>query len=63
MGEHYTAPAVKLAKIEDGAFSEAGNAASLSEDWPWWSVNGSEEVKAEMQKDPRWDEWVRRTKA
>lgn len=63
MGEHYTAPAVKHAKIEDGAFSEAGNAASLSEDWPWWSVNGSEEVKAEMQRDSRWDEWVRRTKA
>lgn len=42
---------------------EAGIAANLPEDWPWWSVDGSEKVKAEMQDDPRWNEWVKRTQA
>ena len=61
-GQYYTSPAVKLAKIEEKEFTEAGIAANLSEDWPWWSIDGSEKVKAEMQDDPRWDEWVKRTK-
>ncbi|MCQ2431496.1 MAG: helix-turn-helix domain-containing protein [Clostridia bacterium] len=62
-GQYYTSPAVKLAKIEEKEFTEAGIAANLSEDWPWWSIDGSEKVKAEMQSDPRWNEWVKRTKA
>ncbi len=61
--QYYTSPAVKLAKIEEKEFTEAGIAANLSEDWPWWSIAGSEKVKAEMQTDPRWNEWVKRTKA
>ena len=60
-GRYYTSPAVRLAKIEEKDFTEAGIAANLSEDWPWWSVDGSEQVKAEMRKDPRWDEWVKKT--
>ena len=61
--QYYTSPAVKLAKIEENEFTEAGIAANLSEDWPWWSITGSEKVKAEMQDDPRWNEWVKRTQA
>lgn len=61
-GQYYSSPAVKLAKIEEKEFTEAGIAANLSEDWPWWSIDGSEKVKAEMQNDPRWTEWVKRTK-
>ena len=61
--QYYTSPAIKLAKIEDNEFTESGIAANLSEDWPWWSINGSDKVKSEMQSDPRWDEWVKRTKA
>ena len=34
----------------------------LPEVWPWWCVPGQKEAKAEMQSDPRWDAWVRRTK-
>jgi len=61
-GQYYSSPAVKLAKIEEKEFTEAGIAPNLSEDWPWWSIDGSEKVKAEMQNDPRWTEWVKRTK-
>ena len=61
-GLYYSAPAVKLAKIEGKGFRDSGIAANLPEDWPWWSVKGSGKVKAEMQADPRWNEWVERTK-
>ena len=36
--------------------------AELSEDWPWWSVQEDSQVKVEMQADPRWADWVMRTK-
>ena len=36
-------------------------AASLYHDWPWWSTPEAETVKAQMQKDPRWDRWVSET--
>lgn len=62
-GLYYTSPAVKLAKIEVKEFTEAGIASDLPNDWPWWSVNGIDVVKAEIQKDPRWDEWVKRTQS
>ena len=38
----------------------AGIAAELPEDWPWWCDTGNQAVKAEMKKDPRWDDWVKR---
>lgn len=34
----------------------------LPEVWPWWSVPQYDRVKAEMQADPRWAEWVKLTK-
>jgi len=37
-------------------------AADLPAVWPWWQVPDYEGVKAEMQADPRWDDWVRRTR-
>ena len=30
--------------------------------WPWWDVSEQEKVKAEMQTDPRWAEWVGKTR-
>ncbi len=60
-GQFYTAPLVKLAKIESREFTEAGRASALAEDWPWWSVPDCTQVKAEMEADPRWNEWVKRT--
>lgn len=43
----------------------AGSAfrAELPDLWPWWDVSEQEKVKAEMQADPRWAEWVRKTQA
>ena len=56
----YTAPLVRLA--EEKAICSAELARqdfrTMPEDWPWWTVPEAEQVKAEMQADPRWDEWV-----
>ena len=57
---HYTAPLVRLA--EEKAFCNADDARqdylTMAEDWPWWTVPEVEQVKAEMQADPRWDAWT-----
>ncbi len=34
----------------------------LEEVWPGWVMPPSHDVKAEMSADPRWEDWVRRTK-
>lgn len=61
----YTAPLVRLA--EETPFCNADAAwqdySTMAEDWPWWSVPEAEQVKAEMQADPRWDNWAAKTKA
>lgn len=57
----YTAPLVRLAKPDFPLIVGTGpqyTAASLPEDWPWWSVPEEAQVKAEMQQDPRWVQWV-----
>lgn len=66
---YYTSPLVRLVKfaltpdqIPDPA-APSTTAASLPEDWPWWSVPEADPVKAEMQTDPRWNEWTARTKS
>ncbi|MBQ7874784.1 MAG: helix-turn-helix domain-containing protein [Oscillospiraceae bacterium] len=60
---HYTAPLVRLA--EEKAYCNADEARqdyrTMPEDWPWWSVPEAEQVKAEMQADPRWDVWAAKT--
>ena len=35
---------------------------TMAEDWPWWTVPEVEQVKDEIQADPRWAEWVARTR-
>ena len=56
----YTAPLVRLA--EEKTWCSADDARqdylTMAEDWPWWSVPEAEQVKAEMQADPRWDAWA-----
>ena len=56
----YTSPLVRLA--EEKAICSAELARqdfrTMPEDWPWWTVPEVEQVKAEIQADPRWDEWV-----
>ena len=59
-GECYTAPLVRLVCHENADFDqpiEASNM-SLADDWPWWCVSECDVVKAEIQADPRWNEWV-----
>ena len=34
---------------------------TMAEDWPWWTVPEVDQVKAEIQADPRWDAWVARS--
>lgn len=60
----YTAPLVRLAKVDLPLIVGTGpqyTAASLPDDWPWWSVPEAGQVKAEMQADPRWSQWIEKT--
>ena len=59
----YTAPLVRLA--EEKPWCSADDARrdylTMAEDWPWWTVPEAEQVKAEMQADPRWEAWASET--
>ena len=63
-GAYYTAPLVHLVKAGCKQNSEYPHtsAYSLAEDWPWWSVPEYDSVKPHIQADPRWAEWVKKTK-
>jgi len=43
-------------------FQPGSLAKNLPDDWPMWCNPDYSTVKAEMTADPRWHEWVRRTK-
>ena len=60
---YYTAPLVRLAEEKPGYNADEARQdyRTMAEDWPWWTVPEVEQVKAEMQADPRWDTWVSRT--
>lgn len=57
---HYHTPLVRLAKEIPGCSVDIAKQdyLTMAEDWPWWTVPEVEQVKAEIQKDPRWDAWV-----
>lgn len=65
----YTAPLVQLVQVDltneqiPDPDDSTTTAASLPEDWPWWSAPEEDQVKKEMQADPRWDAWVAKTRA
>lgn len=60
--EHYfTAPLVRHVKCLSG--EPAKIAAELPNDWPFWCNPDYSRVAKEMQADPRWADWVRRTQA
>lgn len=63
---HYTAPLVRLVEVDfsrspipDSAQPDT-MASSLYRAWPWWHMEEEEQVRAEMQADPRWNIWVRK---
>ena len=60
---HYSAPLVRLAEEKPGCSSEEARQdyRTMAEDWPWWTVPEVEQVKAEIQADPRWVAWVAST--
>ena len=61
--EFFPAPLLRHVRIHAETMPEhSAFKAELPEVWPWWSVPERNRVKAEMRKDPRWDEWVCRTK-
>lgn len=62
---HYTAPLVRLAEEKAPCNAELAwqDYHSMAEDWPWWNVPEAEQVKSEMQADPRWDAWSARFKS
>lgn len=62
----YTAPMLRLVAVDfsrsvipDPSQPET-TAADLYMSWPWWHVEEEPIVQAEMQADPRWEEWVRK---
>ena len=56
----YSAPLVRLAEEKPGCNADLAlqDYRTMAEDWPWWTVPEVEQVKAEIQADPRWDAWV-----
>ena len=60
----YTAPLVRLEEEIAPCDAELARQdyRTMAEDWPWWNVPEVEQVKAAMQADPRWDEWVAKTR-
>ncbi len=63
----YTAPLLRLVHMEfemiPNPADPSTTAASLPEDWPWWSVPEEEQVKKEIQADPRWAAWAAKARA
>ena len=60
----YTAPLIRFVVDSPaptpGLF--AGVARELPDDWPFWCNPDFSEVEKEIKTDPRWDEWVKKTK-
>ena len=56
----YTTPLLRHVKIECGDINR--DPLTLAEDWPWWSFPDTSDIENEIKADPRWAEWVKRTK-
>ena len=59
----FGAPLVRLAEEIPGCGVDIAKQdyLTMAEDWPWWTVPEVDQVKAEIQADPRWDAWVARS--
>ncbi len=56
----YSSPLLRYAKPIACSLGRSLTA-ELPKVWPWWDVPGVEQVKLELQADPRWTQWVKRT--
>lgn len=57
---HYTAPLLRHVRIETADIKR--DPLTLAEDWPWWAIPDPSDIEKEIRSDPRWAEWVKRTK-
>lgn len=57
----FTAPLISYVEYETKLCNSI--AKSLPDDWPFWCNPDYSKVKEEITADPRWDEWVKKTKA
>ena len=57
----FTSPLFRAMKQNPTGYDLAP-AALLPDDWPWWCVPDFSDVKAEMMRDARWDDWAARAK-
>ena len=59
--EHYfTAVLVSEVKCKTGDPTKIAN--QLPDDWPFWQIPDCSAVEKEIKADPRWTEWVEKTK-
>lgn len=60
--QHYTQPLLRLVEMDIPATAEEAReiTAQMAQDWPWWDFAEAEQIKAEMQADPRWARWCER---
>ena len=62
--EYFTSPLLCHVKTYADTMPENSSfAAELPEVWPWWDVPRRDDVWSEMQADPRWNAWIKKTKA
>ncbi len=59
----FTAPLVSEVVTDLSEGRQVRIAAELPEDWPFWQYPDYADVAKEIQADPRWADWVKRTKA
>ena len=59
--EHcFTAPLVRF--VKSSPCEPQSVAKGLPDDWPMWCNPDYSQVEREIKADPRWDEWVKRTR-
>lgn len=56
-----TAPLVRFVRCQSAPAQRV--AAQIPEDWPFWCNPDPTQTAQEMQRDPRWADWVRRTQS
>lgn len=58
----FTSPLLRHVKVSTPTPLGESHTAELPDLWPWWSVPEHERIKAEMEKDPRFSSWVKKTR-
>ena len=59
----YSSSLLKEASVNPDGMPTKGFAKGLSEDWPWIVIPDYDKTEREMKADPRWAEWVEKTKS